>query len=186
MEAVLARLCRRSEISLTQAVKLPYLVDVVAQHVLGREIVGATYEAWEHGVVAREAWRAIRHKPTLASLSVREHQWSETGLSVRAAGTIPEGVLTPEEQEIVDFIAEKYVSWTATALGALTKDMNPHIDKTEWGTNRKAATDEEAYFRMSDEWRETQRRLRCQDLDDKSKWGDEIGDPKEYLRRVLG
>ncbi len=47
LKAVLARLCeKRGSLFKTQAVKLPYLVDVVATHVLGESI---TQEFIRHG-----------------------------------------------------------------------------------------------------------------------------------------
>ncbi len=54
-EAVLARLCERlGFLNKTQAVKLPYLVDVMAKHLLGRRLAETRFEAWDQGVVAPE------------------------------------------------------------------------------------------------------------------------------------
>ena len=65
MTAVLARLCEQlGPLFKTQAVKLPYLVDVVAKSVLGHTIANGTYQAWEHGVVAREVYRFMNTKQT--------------------------------------------------------------------------------------------------------------------------
>jgi uncharacterized phage-associated protein len=182
LEAVLVRLCRGRSMSMTQAVKLPYFVDVVAQHALGRLIVGATYEAWDYGVVAKEAWIMLHHDIP-PSLTVEIHPYYETGFSVRAAAG--PSTLTAEEAEIVDFVAEKYLAQSAAALGKLTKDMNPHIPPDGWGTNQQASTDGEAYFRLSDEWMITKFNLEVHDLNDKTKWGEPITDPKEYVRRAL-
>ena len=61
--AVLARLCERlGPMYKTQAVKLPYLVDVISNNLLGHVVAGGTYQAWEHGVVAREVYRFIEHE----------------------------------------------------------------------------------------------------------------------------
>lgn len=61
LTAVLSRLCERlGPLFKTQAVKLPYLVDVVAGSVLGHAIADGTYQTWEHGVVAKEVYRFIQ------------------------------------------------------------------------------------------------------------------------------
>ncbi|HYU33237.1 MAG TPA: hypothetical protein VEW48_13840 [Thermoanaerobaculia bacterium] len=63
LRAVLARLCDRlGPMYKTQAVKLPYLVDVIAKNTLGHVIAGGTYQAWEHGVVTREVYRFVEHE----------------------------------------------------------------------------------------------------------------------------
>jgi uncharacterized phage-associated protein len=182
LEAVLVRLCQGRTISITQAVKLPYLVDVVAQHAIGRVIVGGTYEAWDYGVVTKEAWTMLRHDPP-SSLAVEVHPYHESEFSVRSTGTAT--TLTKEELEIVDFVAEKYLALSSASLGRLTKEMNPQIMMECWGTNQKASTDEDAYFRLSDEWKQTKQSLTVHDFDDESKWGEPITDPVEYVRRTL-
>src|SRR4051812_44426009 len=59
LEAVLIRLAKIGPINMTHAVKLPYLVDVVANHVLGKPITEGHHEAWKWGVVTSEAWRYL-------------------------------------------------------------------------------------------------------------------------------
>lgn len=185
LEAVLALLCEATGgLAMTQAVKLPYLVDVVARHALGRPVLGATYEAWDYGVVTKEAWVLLNYEPPSA-FKVERHPYSEVGfvIKLRCRGDI-EGALTDEEREIVGYVAEQYAGITANNLGLLTKRMNPQVSK--WGSNETAATDEDAYFRLSQEWESTCKAIDDADLDDESKWGDLIRDPREHLRRALG
>ena len=183
LEAVLVRLCQGQSISMTHAVKLPYVVDVVARHALGRPLVDATYEAWDYGVAAKEAWVMLHYAPP-SSLVVEIHPHCESGFSVRSSAA--SAGLTPEEAEIVDFVAENYRGLSASSLGRLTKDMNPQIPGEEWGTNQRASTDGDAYLRLSEASKTTKLDLSVHDFDDKSKWGEPIGDPAEYVRRALG
>ena len=55
LEAVLIRLGRAATLNVTQAVKLPYLMDVIAVHVLGRRITEASHKTWDKGIVTNEA-----------------------------------------------------------------------------------------------------------------------------------
>ncbi|HEV3460033.1 MAG TPA: hypothetical protein VHG32_26095, partial [Thermoanaerobaculia bacterium] len=59
LEAVMVRLCRGVRLNKTQAVKLPYLVDVLATRHLGKAITEGRHEAWDHGVVTKQAWRHL-------------------------------------------------------------------------------------------------------------------------------
>ena len=62
----------------------------------------------------------------------------------------------------------------------------PEIAPEEWGSNRKAVVDENAYARLSEGWQEFYRCLPDLDLDDKSQWGDPIEDnPREHLKQAL-
>lgn len=183
LEAVIARLCQESPLSMTHAVKLPYLVDVMAKRALGCEIIGATYETWDYGVVAKEAWALLHYPP--ASLSVQVLGCSEAGFCV-SSKSLP-SVLSRDEEAVVDLVAEKYRQMSASALGALTKEMNPQVPEDAWGSNLRASTGEEAYFRLSVEWNHTRLNLllhNC-DFDDRSKWSGPITDPSEYVRKAL-
>jgi len=183
LEAVLGRLCGQCDgLLLTQAVKLPYLVDVVAQRVLGKQIIGATYEAWNLGVVTKEAWIMLKHEPP-PFLAVTVHAYSETGLMIQLSGSAP-NLSSQQEVEVVDAVAQTYGRASASVLGDLTKRMNPQISK--WGSNERAATDYEAYQHLSDGWgRLALFGLTDADLDNRSNWGPEIDDPAEYVRRAL-
>lgn len=185
LQAVLARLCEQvGELAMTQAVKLPYLVDVFAERALGRKIVDATYQAWDYGVVAKEAWVLLHYAPgPLFKVEVCQFSEASYVIQLNTEADVPRGVLTSDELEIVDFVAEKYGRLSATALGGLTKIMNPQIET--WGSNEEPATGEDAYSRLSDDWNRTRRAILNVDLDDKSKWGGPIGDPGEYVRTAL-
>lgn len=135
MEAVLARLIAESpngELAKTQAVKLPYLVDVVAQHVLGRRITNGRYAPWAHGVVATEIYDLITSaryggEPLEGTpFEVYDPLGFEDRQTVTVAAEIPD-LLTEEEAEVVDFVAAQYARLEPSRLGQLTKQMNPHI-----------------------------------------------------------
>ncbi len=186
LEAVLARLCESlGPITKTRAVKLPYLVDVVAQHVLGREIAGGTYQTWDYGVVTREVFAFIQHSGGDECLAVEEHRYSEGGLQIRRKAE-PQGELTDQEKEVVDYVAAAYGGLDAGRLGALTKSLNPHLRPDDWGSNQTPELGEDAYARLSDGWQAFFAQLANVDLSDRSQWGEPIGDPREYLRKALG
>lgn len=147
LEAVLARLCRRipHALNTTQAVKLPYLVDVLANHVLGHPITGGHHQAWKHGVVTEEAWQHLAHGPS-AVFRVTPVRFSEE-TRVEVLDDSSAEALSEDERRIVDFVAEEYAYVSATELGLLTKRMNPAI--SSWGGNRAADLGEDAYERMS-------------------------------------
>ena len=138
MEAVLARLIAESpngELAKTQAVKLPYLVDVVAQHVLGRRITSGRYAPWAHGVVATEIYDLITSaryggEPLEGTpFEAYEPPGFEDRQTVALAAEAPD-LLTEEEAEVVDFVAIQYARLEPSRLGQITKAMNPHI--TTW------------------------------------------------------
>lgn len=186
LEAVVARLCQRlGSMMKTNAVKLPYLVDVVASHVLGRRITEATHQTWEHGVVAREVYTFITHEKGGHRFTVEPHPYSESGQMIRLA---QEGadVLASEEQEVVDYVADTFGHLSPTALGYLTKSLNPEVGPGEWGSNQEAEVSEDAYARLSEDWRAVWNELPFLSLDDESQWGEAIEDPDEYVARVLG
>jgi hypothetical protein len=152
LEAVMLRLCSSAELNKTQAVKLPYLVDVVANHVLGRAITEGQHEAWQYGVVTSEAWRFLDVCDGDPGLFVLEPVPFSEEKRVLPASEEPVDTLSPEEQRIVDFVAEEFASIQAGQLGLVTKLMNPAI--TSWGANGKADLGEDAYERMSADYQE--------------------------------
>jgi uncharacterized phage-associated protein len=189
MRAVLARLCERAgPLFTTQAVKLPYLVDVVAKKVLGRAIAEGTYQAWEHGVVAREVFRFLKHETATDPLfRVQPHGYSESGMRVSLAGPAPaEGELSPEETAVVDFIADEYGPIPPEQLGHITKRLNTEIAPGKWGSNTRAAVDEEAFLRLSPEWQSLCERIGNEDLLNRALWSEPINsDPMAHFLRAL-
>ena len=158
LEAVLQRLCKQASnpLSITQAVKMPYLVDVLAQQVLGRRITEGHHETWQYGVVTSEAWHYLHDLPEDSGFRATPVPLSEE-IRVEATETSEdEGVsgdgLTEEEARIVDFVAEEYAFAPALALGEMTKRMNPHV--RSWGKNHLADVGGDAYERMSPEYLE--------------------------------
>lgn len=153
LSAVLVQLCAQApdKLTITQAVKLPYLVDVLAKHVLGHPITEGSHEAWEHGVVTSDAWRYFSGQPDDGSFRVSPSRFSEE-IWVEAADDASAGDLTEAERAIVAFVIEEYGFATATELGALTKRMNPSI--RSWGRNHRADVGGDAYERMSPEYLE--------------------------------
>lgn len=152
LEAVMLRLCNSAELNKTQAVKLPYLVDVVANHVLGRAITEGRHEAWQYGVVTSEAWRFLDGCEDDQGLFALEPVPFSEEKRVLPTSLEPAGALSPEEQRIVDFVAEEFAAVQAGQLGLVTKLMNPSI--VSWGANGKADLGEDAYERMSAEYQE--------------------------------
>jgi uncharacterized phage-associated protein len=189
LRAVLARLCERlGPMYSTQAVKLPYLVDVVAKQVLGHAIANATYEAWDHGVVAREVFRFIRHGASSDDcFKVQAHQYSESGKQISLAHELDtDQRLTEEELAVVDFVADAYGHLPFDELGLLTKRLNTEIPPAEWGSNRPAALDDETFLRLSPDWQSLCERISNTDLTDRTRWSEPInGNPREHFRRLL-
>lgn len=193
LRAVLARLCEKlGPIYKTQAVKLPYLVDVIANNVLGHPIAYGTYETWEHGVVAREVYRFIRHEPQTDSLfEVRPVPYSESGVKISlarhpAAAQAGEELLGIDELAVIDFVAEAYGSLPVEELGHLTKRLNTEISPDGWGANHEASVEEEAFIRLSPAWQNMCRRLSTENLDDRSRWSAPVNDdPMAHFLRAL-
>lgn len=210
LEAVLAELCARlsGQIGITHAVKLPYLVDVVAAATLGHRITSAAYEAWDYGVVAPEVWRFVKHTPGAGPFETADREYTEGGRELRLSGRPPAGILTEEEREVVALVADRFGKLPAVELGALTKSLNPKVER--WGTNQAAlegkakvvgrrskaapppiasisiSVDEDAYYRMGDDWQRLYRRLRESDLEDQALWGEEITDANSFVSQVVG
>ncbi|RME96951.1 MAG: DUF4065 domain-containing protein [Alphaproteobacteria bacterium] len=178
LEAVLIRLAKSRKLNLTQAAKLPYLVDVVAQHVLGRSITGGTHQAWKYGVVTAEAWRCLNREDQSSALRVEPVRWSEEK-RVRILEDVEVAELTPEEEEIVDAVAGVFGDVWATELGAMTKRMNPQI--RTWGTNETADVGPDAYERMSRDYQEmAEAAARCT-LDGLRRSSEPVADVEEAL-----
>jgi len=144
------RLCQRARLNKTQAVKLPYLVDVVANHVLGHAITGASHEAWQYGVVTSEAWRHLDRSGQVESNFALESVPFSEEKRVLVRGDLDDFPLTQDEIRVVDYVAALYSEVQATDLGELTKFMNPEVGL--WGGNSRADISETAYERMSAEY----------------------------------
>ena len=186
LEAVLARLCeKRGSLFKTQAVKLPYLVDVVATHVLGQPITEGSHETWNLGVVTKEVYRFMSHSSSPKPFKIEKHEYSEGALKIKLTGTPPD-ILTEEEIAIVDFVADRYGNLPSEQLWILTKALNTEFAPEEWGENGRASVDENAYARLSEGWQDFYRCLPTLDLDDRSQWSGPIEDnPLEHLRKAL-
>lgn len=181
LEAVLARLCEDlGPITKTKAVKLPYLVDVVAQHTLGRRITEGTHQTWDYGVVTRELFIFITHRSGKPLFSFEPHRFSESGVQIELHGTNTT-CLHEEEEAVVDAVAEVYGQMDAARLGLLTKSLNIELDESDWGSNREAAVDEDAYARLSESWQALCSRMPNFDLSDRKNWGEPINGRKDYL-----
>lgn len=155
LESVLVRLCRRApgKLTITQAVKLPYLVDVLANQILGRPITDGHHQAWRHGVVTSEAWHYLSGLPDEGPLEAVPSRVSEE-IWVSVADDGAQGDLSDDERRIVDFVAAEYGFAGATELGDLTKRMNPAVRSWDRGSNHRADLGGDAYERMSPDYLE--------------------------------
>ncbi|HKI05770.1 MAG TPA: Panacea domain-containing protein [Thermoanaerobaculia bacterium] len=189
LTAVLARLCERlGPLFATQAVKLPYLVDVIAKQVLGQPIANGTYQTWEHGVVAKEVFRFIKHGASdHAFFCVEPHLYSESGKRISLSESVDlRSLLTREELAIIDFVAEEYGHVAPEQLGYLTKRLNTEMPPEAWGTNQIAAMNEDAFSRLNPEWQDLCQRISEADLDDRSRWSEPVNhDPLAVFTRAL-
>lgn len=168
-EAVLAALCDHlGAVMKTQAVKFPYLVDVVATRVLGAPITDARYGTWKHGVVCEPLFAMLEHSPKDGGFHVERPQYTETQSVRRDAGLAPEGSLGEAERAIVQYVADEYGGLAADELGLLTKRMNPDVPATAWGNNRAANVNEDAYDRLTDAYQEMASML--DGLDSRTLW----------------
>lgn len=153
LEAVLVRLVETGKLNKTQAVKLPYLVDVVAQRVFGRPITEGHHQAWEHGVVTVEAWQYLDKGDESSVFILDPVPWSEEKrVRLNNSGNLGTNVLTDEEMRVVDSVISEFGEMAAGELGRMTKRMNPRI--SSWGRNSLADTGADAYDRMSPEYQE--------------------------------
>lgn len=180
LEAVLVRLCARApkKLSITQAVKMPYLVDVLASHVLGRPVSEGRHETWQHGVVTSQAWHYLQALPPGASLDVTSVPFSEE-YRVEAVGEPSTDALSDEERRIVDFVAEEYAFIAATELGEMTKRMNPAV--RSWGRNRPADLGGDAYERMTPEYLEMSEAVTNVSIDQLQQHSTPISDPEDVI-----
>lgn len=180
METVLARLCELlGRLSKTQAVKLPYLVDVIAKHELGRPIARGRYQCWRHGVVAEDVFRNI---DSSSAFRTREERFSEYGMWIEAAK--PASRMKPEEESIIEYVANRFGKLDQNALGVLTKRMNTHIPIDKWGSNAKAEINETAYERMSQQWQQVCEELTKVDYARLDEGAVEINSDDDLLRLV--
>jgi uncharacterized phage-associated protein len=187
LEGVLAEICSRlGTITITKAVKLPYLVDVIAHQVLGRRVTKGTFQAWEHGVATREVWDLIKHDNGGDYFEVGVHNYSEGGSTVALANDVTPPVLSTEDAMVTLYAIERFGGLSAGDLGDLTKSLNPHFSAEEWGSNRTPNLDEGAFSRLTPEWLDLWRRLPDLDLDDPELWGEPIVDPKAFAKETLG
>src|SRR6185295_17183361 len=186
-EAVLARLCEKlGGLYKTQAVKLPYLVDVVAQHSLGRRLTGIRFEAWDQGVVAPEIYRFFTHHPESDPVfQVEPARFSESAVRIKARLGAVREPLNEEEQEIVDLVACEYGRLPVEQLGRVTKRLNTELGPENWGTNAPVKLDEDSFLRLSPRWQDLYERIAAADLDDRSLWSQLIDDPKDVVRQLL-
>jgi len=149
LEAVLIRLGKAAPLNVTQAVKLPYLVDVVAMHVLGRRITEGTHQAWDYGVVTKEVWHYLDKCEGSSMFHLEAVPWSEEKRLVVDAEE-PAFELTREEQRVVDFVVAEFAARRAADLGRMTKLMNPEI--SSWGSNKSASLGSDTFDRMSEDY----------------------------------
>jgi len=192
LEAVLARLCqRRGVLFKTQAVKLPYLVDVIAQAVVGHRVTSGTHQRWDHGVVTREVFEFISGDGR-GIFKFEPHLYSEAGKLIRLVGE-PTDCLSAKELAIVDFVAEQWGTLTPTELGALTKNMNSEVPPDGWGKNQQkknelARVDENAFGRLSEGWQVFCEVAPSLNLADRSQWSPAIAENEllEHFRHDLG
>jgi len=185
LAAVLARLCERlASLTKTQAVKLPYLVDVVAEHLAGKRITGASYQAWRYGVVAPEVWRGFaRDAERVGIFSVEELPYSEGAFRICLAAAAPD-VLSPVERAIVDYVADEYGTLDFEELGRLTKAMNPKV--RIWGSNERVPVDEDAFARLAGRWDWLLRKIASCDTEDPKGWTEVTDHSPEFFKKSLG
>lgn len=146
LEAILARLCQsRGGLWTTQAVKLPYLVDLVATRVLGHRLTRSHHKAWTYGVVTARAWGLIKKQDGGRYFEVHGDPYAE-GARLRLLDASIVEHLTDEERAIVDFVAEEFGDMAPADLGQLTKDLNPEVD--HWGGKQPVELSNEAYERL--------------------------------------
>ena len=148
------RLCRIANLNITQAVKLPYLVDVVATRALGEAITEGAHEAWKYGVVTSQAWKHLDSPLAPTAFVVHDVPFSDEK-KVDVAANASDGALSASEREIVDYVAKEFASLSASELGLMTKYMNPSIPA--WGGNRLADTGSDAFERMSRDYQDLAR-----------------------------
>lgn len=184
--AVIAYLCtKRGWITKTQASKLPYLVDVVAQHVLGRRITSASHQQWREGVVAAEVWHYFK-LGAQGIFSVKKVPNADRAVQISVGQDVIIPNLEPEELEIVNYVSEEFGSLNYEQLGALTKAMNIEVPSSSWQGNGAAKVDEDSYVRLIGRWDIMLETLALNDTEDEEKWGELTGASIDDLRKSLG
>lgn len=180
LEATLARLCHRlGGMSMTKAVKLPYLVDVISRKELGYQIANATYQCWRNGVVSVEVYKDIEYTP---SFRVIEEQYTERSRRIELVSSHYR--LKTTDSDLVDYVAEKFGKINQEEIGLLTKRMNTHIPADKWGSNAQAELGDDAYYRLSEQWQGTCRRLAGVDFTKLDKSSRELKSAADLLRLV--
>ena len=180
LEATLARLCQRlGGMSMTKAVTLPYLIDVIAKKELGRQIANATYQCWRNGVVSVEVYKDIEHAP---SFRVTEERYTERSRRVELVFTSQR--LTSGETDVVDYVADMFGRINQEEIGLLTKRMNTHIPADKWGSNAQAELGDDAYYRLSEQWQGTCKRLAEIDFAKLDKGAKELRSATDLFRLV--
>lgn len=182
LQAVLVRLAKAaSSLNITHAVKLPYLVDVIANRVLGKPITEGHHEAWTHGVVTSEAWHYLTHAEVDPGsvFSVEPVPFSEEKRITLLVPDADEDELSDAERRVVDYAISEFMNVWAKDLGEMTKIMNPAIRR--WGTNKPADIGLDAYDRMSAEYQAMSRLASSWTLDRMRRSSEPLGDVEDAI-----
>lgn len=178
LEAVVAHLCKRlGRLSTTQAVKFPYLIDIIAKHHLGTTVCRASYEAWGHGVVAREVYYGVNSSKLLTVAETKKG----TGKVIRCDKESQE--LPAEVMEIIDYVADQYGGMPIKELGLLTKRLNPHVKK--WGLNASISVSEDQYVRLAPNWQAMCRRIEKMDFNAMERDAEPALSPRALFEKIL-
>lgn len=167
-----------AKLNVTQAVKLPYLVDVVANHILGHPITEGTHQAWENGVVTSEVWHFLRKRQDSDVFHLKQVPWAEEQRVVIDCKD-SSSILSRDEKAIVRLVAREFGDIRAGELGRLTKRLNPHVER--WGSNKKASIGEDAFDRLSDDYQEMARSVAKLTLDELRKTSKPVTSIEEAL-----
>jgi uncharacterized phage-associated protein len=171
---------------MTQAVKLPYLVDVVASHLMGEPFTGGTHETWKFGVVTGEVWAYFRQGGHGGDpFIVKDSNQYPGGRRIYIRDN-PSCPLTAVELAVVDAVADSWGRYGTKSLGALTKSLNTQLGPEVWGQNLPGTLGTDAYARLSDGWQAFYHRFPSLDFSDRGHWGEPIKDAASYLDRALG
>ena len=179
---VLERICERlGSVNKTQAVKLPYLADTISSRVLGRTITDAAYETWQHGVVCRPLYELLTKQAGSGRFRVEPRAFVEDEYTVSLAGSQTTRGLDDAEQAIVDHVADEFGDMTATALGFLTKRMNPEVPASAWGRRRSADVSENAYERLTPAYQEMVRQIQNVSAQELREGSTAVDDPRDWI-----
>ena len=114
---------------------------------------------------------------------IEELPYSEGSVQVSVLAE-PESGLDPDEQGIVNFVADEFGALDYEKLGKLTKAMN--LEATDWQSNSPAKVDEDAYVRLLGRWDTIFGKLESCDTEDESNWQELTGASTDELRKSLG